>query len=413
MNVPGPWRELRQLTTAQRAAFIASWLGWTLDAFDFFLLVFVVKAIAHDFGSTVQAVSAAIVLTLAMRPLGALVFGRLAERYGRRPVLMLDVLLFSAFEIASAFAPSLAVLLVLRALFGFAMGGEWGVGSALAMETLPPRLRGLASGVLQQGYAAGYLLAALAYGLLFDHIGWRGMFMLGVLPAALALYVRLRVPESPSWQARAARAERPPPLIASLRGRWPLVLQVVLLMTAFNFLSHGTQDLYPTFLQSDRGLSTHAVAAVTALASVGAILGGTLFGALSQRWGRRRAIGVAALMVLPLLPGWVLAHGPVALAAFAFALQFFVQGAWGVVPAYLNELSPPELRSTFPGTAYQLGNLLASVNASLQAALALRLGGYAPALALVALAAALAVAAMSLRGARREAPLRQQQHELA
>ena len=410
MNLPGPWRELRQLDTSQRAAFIASWLGWTLDAFDFFLLVFVVRAIAHDFGTTVQAVSLAIVLTLAMRPLGALIFGRLAERYGRRPVLMLDVLLFSAFEIASAFAPSLTVLLVLRALFGIAMGGEWGIGSALAMESLPPRLRGLASGVLQQGYAVGYLLAALAYGLLFDRIGWRGMFMLGVLPALLALYVRLRVRESPSWQARAARGGRPGGLLATLRGRWPLVLQVVLLMTAFNFLSHGTQDLYPTFLQSDRHLGTHAVGAITALASVGAILGGTLFGALSQRWGRRRAIAIAALLVVPLVPGWVLTHHPAVLAAFGFAVQFFVQGAWGVIPAYLNELSPPELRSTFPGTAYQLGNLLASVNASLQASLALHLGGYAPALALVAVAAAAAVAALSHRGLGRDSSL---QEELA
>lgn len=403
------WRELRQLDRGQRAAFIASWLGWTLDAFDFFLLVFVVRAIAHDFGSAVQDVSFAIVLTLAMRPLGAFIFGRLAERYGRRPVLMLDVLLFSAFEIASALAPSLAVLLVLRALFGIAMGGEWGIGSALAMESLPPRLRGFASGVLQQGYAVGYLLAALAYGLLFDRIGWRGMFALGVLPALLALYVRQHVRESPSWQSRATRGEHSgASLRTALSGRWPLVLQVVLLMTAFNFLSHGTQDLYPTFLQADRGLGTHAVSVITALASVGAILGGTLFGALSQRLGRQKAIALAALLVLPLVPGWVLAHNLVVLAAFGFAVQFFVQGAWGVVPAYLNELSPPELRSTFPGTAYQLGNLLSSVNASLQATLALHLGGYAAALALVAGLAAVAVAVLSTRGAGEEAPLQQE-----
>lgn len=408
MKISGPWRELRELDASQRAAFIASWLGWTLDAFDFFLLVFVVKAIAHDFDTTVQALSVAIVLTLAMRPLGAVIFGRLAERYGRRPVLMLDVLLFSAFELASAFAPSLAVLLVLRALFGIAMGGEWGVGSALTMESLPPRLRGLASGVLQQGYAVGYLLAALAYALLFDRIGWRGMFALGVLPALLALYVRLRVRESASWQARAAGDSRPAGLLAALRGRWPLVLQVVLLMTAFNFLSHGTQDLYPTFLQSDRGLGTQAVGLITALASVGAILGGTLFGALSQRVGRRRAIAIASLLVAPLVPGWVLTHHPAVLAAFGFAIQFFVQGAWGVIPAYLNELSPPELRSTFPGTAYQLGNLLASVNATLQAALALHFGSYAAALALVALLAATAVAALSLRGASHDATLQQE-----
>lgn len=322
---------------------------------------------------------------------------------------MLDVLLFSVFELASAFAPSLTVLLVLRALFGIAMGGEWGIGAALTMETLPPRMRGVASGVLQQGYAFGYLFAALAYWLLFDHIGWRGMFVLGVLPALLALYVRLRVHESPSWRSRVARGERAH-LLAALRGHWPMVLQIVVLMTAFNFLSHGTQDLYPTFLQTDRGLSSHAVGAITALASVGAILGGTLFGALSQRLGRQRAIAIAAMLVLPLVPGWVMPHDPVYLALFGFALQFFVQGAWGVVPAYLNEISPPELRSTFPGSAYQLGNLLASINASLQAGLALRLGGYAGALAAIALLSATAVALLALHASARELPL---QGELA
>ena len=397
-----PWREFVRLPASQRAAFIASWLGWTMDAFDFFLLVFVMRAIAHDFRSTVQMVSLCITLTLALRPLGALVFGRLAERYGRRPVLMADVLLFSVFEVASAFAPSLTVLFILRALFGFAMGGEWGVGAALAMESLPASVRGLASGVLQQGYALGYLLAALAYGLCFDAIGWRGMFMLGVLPALLALYVRLQVQESPSWQHRVGDQAAAAPTGLALRGRWALMLQVVVLMTGLNFLSHGTQDLYPTFLQTDRGLNAHTVGVISALASVGAIVGGTLFGAWSQRWGRGRTLALAALLAVLVVPAWVGARDPVWLAVSAMSVQFFVQGAWGIVPAYLNELSPPELASVFPGTAYQVGNLMASANATLQTWLATRFGHFSGALASVACVAAFAVAAMATYLARRE-----------
>lgn len=389
--------EWRSFDSRQKNAFIASFLGWTLDAFDFFLMVFVLRAVAAEFGTDVKAVSIAITLTLAMRPLGALVFGALADRFGRRPVLMIDILLFAILELASAFAPTLIVLLVLRAAFGFAMGGEWGIGASLTMETIPARARGLASGVLQEGYAFGYLLAAVVYGLLFDTIGWRGMFAVGVLPALLVVYIRRNVEESPAWHRMRARPRRP--LGEVLKGRWPLFVYVVVLMTAFNFFSHGTQDLYPTFLQAQHQLSTHAVSIIAIIANVGAIAGGILFGTLSQRIGRRRAIVYAALLALPIIPLWAFAAGPVLLGLGAFLMQIAVQGAWGVIPVHLNELSPDEVRGTFPGFAYQLGNLLASANATLQAGFASTHGGnYGLALAVVAAVAAVTIALLTTVG---------------
>src|SRR5262245_25218431 len=332
-----------------------------------------------------------------MRPLGALVFGMLADRFGRRPVLMADILSFSLLELASAFAPSLVVLLILRAAFGFAMGGEWGIGASLTMETLPARARGLASGLLQEGYALGYLLAAIVYGLLFDTIGWRGMFAVGVLPALLVVHIRRNVEESPAWHRMRARPRRS--LGSVLRGHGRLFLYVVVLMTAFNFFSHGTQDLYPTFLQEQRGLATHIVSGVAILANIGAILGGLTFGMLSQRVGRRRAIVLAALLALPVIPVWAFGTSLVLLGLGAFLMQIAVQGAWGVVPVHLNELSPAEVRGTFPGFAYQLGNLLASANATLQAGFAASRGDdYALALAVVAAGAAVAIALLTAAG---------------
>jgi SHS family lactate transporter-like MFS transporter len=390
--------DFRSFTRQQRAAFLASFLGWTLDAFDFFLLVFVVKAIADDFDTTVKAVAFAILVTLAMRPLGAFVFGRLADRYGRKPILMIDVALFSLLELLTAFAPSLTLLLVLRALFGFAMGGEWGIGASLVMESIPAKSRGWVSGFLQQGYAFGYLLAAVVYYTLFDLIGWRGMFVVGVIPALLVLYIRLHVDESPAWQAL-TRSRPRQGMLEALRGRWMFFGYIVLLMTAFNFLSHGTQDLYPTFLQVQHEFSPQLVGIIAVVYNIGAILGGIFFGALSQRIGRRRAVVAATLLTLPVIPLWAYAASPVLLAVGAFVLQFMVQGAWGVVPAHLNELSPEDVRGTFPGFAYQLGNLIASGNAVFQAQIAGAHGGnYGFALAVVAVTVAIVLTILTVLG---------------
>jgi MFS transporter, SHS family, lactate transporter len=382
-------------TTDQKHVVAASFLGWTLDAFDFFLMVFVLKSIAQEFNTDVTEVTVAILLTLAMRPIGAFLFGRAADRWGRRPTLMVNVLLYSVIEFASGFAPSLTALLVLRAIFGVAMGGEWGVGASLTMESIPPHARGFVSGLLQSGYPTGYFLASIVYGSLYKYVGWRGMFMVGVVPALLVFYIRRTVPESPTWKPTTARSNT----LAVLKSHWRLGIYAVLLMTAFNFFSHGTQDLYPTFLQVQHGFSPHEVGLIAVIYNIGAIIGGISFGSMSELFGRRRIIIIASLLSLAVLPLWAFSTTAVWLATGAFLMQIMVQGAWGVVPVHLNELSPDDARGTFPGFVYQLGNLLASVNATLQAAIASHYGGdYAFALALVAGVVAIVIAALTALG---------------
>jgi SHS family lactate transporter-like MFS transporter len=387
---------LRGWTPVQKKVVAASFLGWMLDAFDFFLLVFVLKDVAREFGVERQVVAWAITLTLALRPIGAFIFGRLADRFGRRPILMLDVALYSLMAFASAFAPNLTAFLVIRALFGVAMGGEWGIGASLTMETVKPEARGLVSGILQSGYPTGYLIASLVYAAFYDVIGWRGMFMIGLLPALLVLYIRRHVPESPGWNRERARAET---VLETLRKHWRLALYAIVLMTAFNFFSHGTQDIYPTFLQVQHGFDAHATGTIAIIYNVGAILGGWTFGLWSQRLGRRRAIVVAALLAIPVTYLWAFSTTMSMLALGAFLIQFCVQGAWGVIPAHLIELSPPNARATFPGTVYQLGNLIASSNAVLQTSIAARHAeNYGVALASVAVTAALVIAVLASLG---------------
>ena len=393
--------DLKSLEPSQRSAIWASYLGWTLDAFDFFLMVFMLKAIAAEFSTDIKSVSAAIFLTLAARPIGAFVFGWLAEHFGRRPVLMADIILFSLFEFASGFAPSLTSLLVLRFLFGVAMGGEWGLGASLVMETIPPKLRGPVSGLLQSGYPSGYFVASLVYFLLFDTIGWRGMFMVGVAPALLVLLIRIHVKESPVFEARRGKARANP--IAELVRHWKIALYLVVLMTAFNFFSHGTQDLYPTFLQKQHHFDTHTTGILAAVMNLGAIVGGISFGIWSERIGRKRAIIIASLLALPVIPLFAFSVTPLMLALGGFLMQVAVQGAWGIVPVHLNELSPPLARSLFPGFAYQLGNLIASKNAPIQAGIAEAHGdNYGLALALVCGTVAVVIAVWTALGPERK-----------
>jgi SHS family lactate transporter-like MFS transporter len=393
--------ELKALEPSQRSAIWASYLGWTLDAFDFFLMVFMLKAIAAEFGTDVKAVSEAIFLTLAARPLGAFLFGWLAEHFGRRPVLMADIVFFSVFEFASGFAPTLTSLLVLRFLFGVGMGGEWGLGASLVMESIPAKLRGPVSGLLQSGYPSGYFVASLVYFLLFDTIGWRGMFMVGIAPALLVLLIRMHVKESPVFEARRGKPRVNP--IAELVKHWKITLYLVVLMTAFNFFSHGTQDLYPTFLQKQHHFDTHTTGILAAVMNVGAIVGGIGFGIWSEKLGRRRAIIIASLLALPVIPLFAFSATPVLLGVGAFLIQVAVQGAWGIVPVHLNELSPPMARSLFPGFAYQLGNLIASRNAPIQAGIAESHGdNYALALATVCAITAVVIAIWTALGPERK-----------
>ena len=348
------------MTRVQRNVVIAGFLGWTLDAFDYFILIFAAKEIATDFHVARADVVFAVTLTLMARPLGAFVFGLLAERYGRRPMLMIDIALFSFFELASAFAPNLGVLFALRLLFGFAMGGEWGLGSSLTMEIIPPKARGFVSGLLQEGYACGNLLAALLFWLLFDTIHWRGMFVVGFLPSLLVLYVRSTVPESPVWEQTQAKPAHERHPWHAMRGYWWRALYMVVLMTLFNCFSHGTQDLYPLFLQVEKNYGTDLTGKLAIIGPIGAIIGGLFFGALSERIGRKRAIVIAALLSLPILKLWAFSSEPLMLGLGVFWLQVMVQGAWGVVPVHLNELAPDAVRATMPGLTYQIGNFISA-----------------------------------------------------
>jgi len=384
------------LTSAQQKTVLAAFLGWMLDAFDFFLLVFLLGDIAKEFGVEVSDVSYALFLTLAMRFIGAFVFGRLGDRFGRKPILMLDIVSYSVIGALAAFSPTLWVFLLLRALFGIAMGGEWGLGSSLAMESIPPKARGMVSGILQCGYPCGYLLASIAYGVLYQAkigdftIGWRAMFLLSVLPALVVLFVRSHVPESPAFAE--AQKHPKPSLIDTLRDNWRIAVYAVVLMMCFNLFSHGTQDLYPTFLQKQHQFDHATVSWITIVGNLGAIVGGLLFGYASERIGRVNAITIASLLALPALPLWAFSSTPFLLAVGAFAMQVAVQGAWGVIPAHLNELSPGPVRATLPGFVYQAGNFLASYNGPFQAKIAESSGGdYGYALALVAGVVAVAI----------------------
>jgi MFS transporter, SHS family, lactate transporter len=364
-------RLFKSLNREQRNTFVACFLGWALDALDFFLLTFVLAPVGHDFGRSIPKVAFAITLTLLMRPIGAFIFGLLGDKFGRRIPLMADIIFYSVMELLTAFAPNFTVFLILRALFGIGMGGEWGLGASLAMESLPTQARGLFSGILQQGYAFGYLLAALVYWIVFPQFGWRGLFIAGALPAFLVIYIRARVPESPVWRRDRARGERPRMKMSIfVRQHGALFVYAALLMTAFNYMSHGTQDLYATYLQKDRGFDADQTSKIAIIYAIGMICGGSVLGYLSQQWGRRRVIILSAICGMLLIPLWIFAPSTALLIMGGFLIQFMVQGAWGVVPVHLNELSPPEFRGTFPGLAYQLGNCAAAFAAQQQAWLA-------------------------------------------
>jgi len=363
-------------------AVIASFLGWTLDAFDFFVLVFVVPAVAADFGRTIPDIALAISVTLAFRPVGAFIFGLMADRYGRRLPLMIDLVFFSIVEVLSGLAPNYATFMVLRALFGIGMGGEWGVGASLAMEKVPRRWRGVLSGLLQEGYATGYLLAACAFFFVYPHFGWRAMFFLGGAPALLAVFIRLKVKESDVWAK--TRHNDWSQLGRAIVSNWRLFLYLALMMTMMNFVSHGTQDMYPTFLQKQRGFTPRQAAVIAMIYNVGAICGGIVIGYLSDRIGRRRAMVIALLLAIFAIPLWAYAPTTVLLVVGAFILQFFVQGAWGVVPAHINELSPDSVRGFLPGFAYQCGVLIAGTVAYIEAVFAAQFS-YASAMAMTAL----------------------------
>src|SRR5712664_805378 len=353
-------------------AVLAGFLGWTLDAFDFFIVVFLFDTLAHQFGVSKKEIVLTTTATLAMRPIGALIFGLLADRSGRLIPLMANVLYFSVIEVLCGFSPNFTAFIILRALFGIGMGGEWGVGASLAMEAAPVRWRGVLSGILQSGYSIGYLLAAIAARFLLPVWGWRPMFWIGAFPALLALYIRTKVPESEAWkQHRAASTGQ---VLRIVIGEWKRFAYLVVLMTFMMFLSHGTQDLYPDFLKEVHKISAAMVANIAMIYNLGAVVGAIIFGHLSQVAGRRKGMIAALGLSLLLIPLWAFGGGIVAVMAAAFLMQAGVQGAWGVIPVHLSELSADAARGLMPGLAYQLGILIAAPTNTVEFALHHRFG---------------------------------------
>lgn len=335
----------------------AGFLGWTFDAFDFFVLALVLPDVAKDFGRSIPALALTTTATLATRPIGAFIFGLLADRYGRRPILIANIAFYSVMEVLSGLSPNYSIFLFTRLLYGIGMGGNWGVGASLVLESVPAKWRGVASGLLQQGYAVGYLLAAGALVTIFPRWGWRAMFFVGVIPALITVLICTRVQESEAWhQARTDWSTYRGAIFGNMR----LFLYLVLLMAMMNCISHGTQDMYPTYLQKQLHYSVGATSGVTAISMLGAIVGGLIIGYISDRWGRKRSMIAAALLAVCVIPLWVFAPNQALVMVGAFLMQFMVQGAWGVIPAHINELSPPQVRGFFPGFAYQLGVLIAS-----------------------------------------------------
>ncbi len=365
----------------QRNAMLAGFLGWTLDAFDFFILTFVLTTVATDFSVTVPEMALTLTASLVMRPVGALIFGLLADRIGRKTPLMISIIFYSVMEILSGLAPTYQIFLALRFLYGVGMGGEWGVGASLVMESVSVKRRGLLSGLLQEGYAFGFLLAAAAYYFVFPQFGWRAMFFVGGLPALLTLFIRSKVKETEAWKSNRSLSWKE--YGNAIKKNWKLFLYLVLLMSMMNLISHGTQDLYPTFLQKQKNFDPHQTAVITMISMVGAILGGLFFGYLSDFYGRKKMMAVAVVLALLLIPLWLLAGGGFFVALGAFGMQFMVQGAWGIIPAHINELSPGPVRGFFPGFAYQLGVLIAAAVPYVEATLAENLG-YATAMEIAA-----------------------------
>jgi SHS family lactate transporter-like MFS transporter len=382
-------------TSRQKHAVTASYLGWTLDAMDFFLLVFVFNDIAKEFGTSRTVVTLAVTLTLAFRPVGAFIFGRLADKYGRRPVLMANIAIYSLFSASTAFVPDLTTFFIVRALFGIGMGGVWGIGASLSMETVNPKSRGFVSGLLQSGYCSGYLIASAVFALLYVHVGWRGIFLVGLVPSLLLIpYVYFAVTESPIFHEKKVV---PVSIFKVLRDNWKLSLYFIVLMTAFNFFSHGSQDFYPAYMQY-RHMPPAIVGSIAIIYNIGGIIGCWLIASLSQKYGRRRTMITAALLAIPTIVPWAFSPDVMLIVLGTVGINFFVQGAWSVIPAYLNEMAPAGTRGTFPGTVYQLGNLFASGCLTIQAAIAEHFDNYAIALASVPFLAALAISLLLWKG---------------
>ncbi|HEY6465453.1 MAG TPA: MFS transporter [Candidatus Acidoferrales bacterium] len=378
MSLPSNAQE--RITARGALAFFAGFSAWTFDAFDFFILTYIVPKVALEFHRSIADITATLTASLIMRPVGAFIFGLIADRWGRRVPLILDIVFYSVMEVLSGLAPTYRAFYILRLLYGVGMGGAWGVGASLGMESVPAKWRGVSSGVLQEGYAIGNLLAAVAFWTVFPHWGWRPMFFIGVIPALLTLVALFGVQESDSWKAAATQRKTWGEYFNVIGKNWKRFVYLVVLMAMMNFMSHGTQDLYPTFLQVARHFNTQSTAIISVISMVGAIVGGILVGLYSDHFGRRRAMVISTVLAIFLIPLWIFAPSMRLIALGAFLIQFMVQGAWGVIPAHITELSPGATRAFLPGFTYQIGVLIAAKTPHFQADTAARFG-YAPTMA--------------------------------
>lgn len=374
---------LATITWVQWAQFITGWLAWTCDAIDFFSVSLSVVRLQEQFGKSTHTITTSITLTLLFRSLGALIFGVASDRFGRKWPLVINLVLVGVLELAAGFVNTFPQFLALRSLFGIGMGGVWGLAASTALENLPVEARGIASGFLQQGYAMGYLLAACINLKLVPAVedGWRALFWAASGITFFVAIIRAIVPESAVF-LKAKEEERKrgdtrttsekskifvKELGAMLKQHWLLCIYAVLLMSGFNFLSHGSQDLYPTYLQTSKNFTPHDATIATIIGNCGAITGGVIAGMVSQHIGRRLTIVIFVCLVAAFIPLWILPTSFGALSAGAFCLQIGVQGAWGVIPIQLAEMSPPAFRATFPGVAYQIGNMISAASAQIEA----------------------------------------------
>ncbi|GAA6064042.1 hypothetical protein JCM10212_001468 [Sporobolomyces blumeae] len=372
---------LGSITVMQWLSFTSAFIAWTCDAIDFFGVSLGAGRLSVAFDKPLKTITTAITLTLLFRPLGAIIFGLAGDRYGRKWPLIVDLLCCGVLSLATAFTKTFGAFLAVRSLFGIAMGGIWGLSAAQGLETLPVEARGLFSGILQEGYAVGYLLSAVVnLTVVAKHNDWRILFFFGAAAAAFAAVLRAVLPESSYFLERRAAEKAAGTTVSSAQksktflreaGRavklhWVRCVFSLCLMTGFNFFSHGSQDVYPSLIKESKGLSAHQATLATIIGNCGAIAGGVVAGFVSQYLGRRLTIIVCCLWTIAFIPLWYLPNSFGPLAVGAFCVQVGVQGAWGVVPIYLMEISPVAFRSVFPGVAYQLGNMVSSASAQIE-----------------------------------------------
>ncbi|WVR04696.1 hypothetical protein IAU60_001707 [Kwoniella sp. DSM 27419] len=361
--------------------FFSGWLAWTVDGYDFFCVSLTVESLAKQFDVNTKHITTAITLTLLFRSLGAVIFGILSDRYGRKWPLVIVMLLIMCFELGSGFCQTYKQFLAVRSLFGVTMGGVWGAASQTALENVPVPARGLLSGMMQQGYAVGYLIAAVINLTIvqYSEPHWRTIYFFGAGFSFLAAVVRACLPESEQFIIARAEAKAngmsskettkafTRELGAMFRTNWLRWIWAVCVMTFFNFFSHGSQDLYPTYLKTTKHLSSKLASKATIISNCGAIAGGTIAGYASQYLGRRFVVLMCCFWTAAFLPLWILPSSFGGLAAGGFFVQAGVQGAWGCVPILLAEVSPPAFRALFAGLSYQLGNMASSGAAQIEA----------------------------------------------